>query len=204
MFAEKLGNIKASDQRGFTLVEIAIVMVIIGLLLGGILKGQAMIENAKVKRIKKDVDSIVAATYGYQDKYGVLPGDDPADRKAAPPASLGATGCTGGNGDGYFSAGLEQVCAWQELYGAGFLNGDASDHTEATTAKRHPFGGRYLFRYGTHNNMYGNYIFIDNVPFDIAQELDEKYDDGIYNSGTIQANGDYTTAGNRDMYWYAF
>ena len=163
-----------------------------------------MIKNAKVKRIKKDVDSIVAGTYGYQDKYGMLPGDDSNDRTAAPPTSLGATGCTGGNGDGYFNSALEYRCAWQELYGAGFLNGDPSDNTETTTAKRHPFGGRYMFRYGPHNNMYGNYIYIDNVPFDIAQELDEKYDDGIHNTGTIQASGDYTTAGNRDVYWYAF
>ena len=57
-------------EKGFTLVEIAIVLVIIGLLLAGILKGQAMIKQAKVKRLKADIDSIVASVYSYQDKYG--------------------------------------------------------------------------------------------------------------------------------------
>ena len=44
----KLKKMRTSKE-GFTLVEIAIVMVIIGLLIGGVLKGQAMVQNAKVK-----------------------------------------------------------------------------------------------------------------------------------------------------------
>ena len=45
-----------TNHKGFTLVEVAIVMVIIGLLIGGVLKGQAMIQNAKVKRVVKQAD----------------------------------------------------------------------------------------------------------------------------------------------------
>ena len=64
-------------QKGFTLVEIAIVLVIIGLLLGGILKGQEMITQAKIKNAVSDFSGISAAYYGYQDRYRALPGDDP-------------------------------------------------------------------------------------------------------------------------------
>ena len=64
-------------QRGFTLVEIAIVLVIIGLLLGGILKGQEMITQAKIKNIVADFSGVSAAYYGYQDRYRAIPGDDP-------------------------------------------------------------------------------------------------------------------------------
>jgi len=186
-------------QGGFTLVELAIVLVIIGLILGAILKGQSMIQNAKIKRIKTDIDSIVAAVYSYQDKYGFLPGDDPTDRTS----DLGATGCTNGtgNGDGVFSNIEEDTCAWQELIGAGFVPGDPSIHNEVEVAKRSPFGGRYLFRYN--GGLGKNYIFLDNVPSDVAKSLDQKYDDGKYDSGDIRANADYT-GGLRDMYWYVF
>ena len=66
-----------AKQSGFTLVEIAIVLVIIGLLLGGILKGQEMITQAKIKNVISDFSGIAAAQYGYQDRYRALPGNDP-------------------------------------------------------------------------------------------------------------------------------
>src|SRR5687767_11620175 len=65
-----------SRQNGFTLVEIAIVLVIIGLLLGGILKGQEMITQAKIKNVIADFSGVSAAYYGYQDRYRAIPGDD--------------------------------------------------------------------------------------------------------------------------------
>src|SRR5690242_12333924 len=69
------GAMKGKYQ-GFTLVEIAIVLVIIGLLLGGILKGQEMITQAKIKSVIADMSGVSAAMYGYQDRYRALPGDD--------------------------------------------------------------------------------------------------------------------------------
>jgi len=66
-----------SQQSGFTLVEIAIVLVIIGLLLGGILKGQELINSAKVKNLANDFRVIPTYIYAYQDKFKSLPGDDP-------------------------------------------------------------------------------------------------------------------------------
>ena len=63
--------------QGFTLVEIVIVLVIIGLLLGGILKGQEMITQAKIKNLIADFSGISAAYHGYQDRYRAIPGDDP-------------------------------------------------------------------------------------------------------------------------------
>ena len=56
------------QQSGFTLVEIAIVLVIIGLLLGGVLKGQELINSAKVKNLANDFRTIPTFVYAYQDK----------------------------------------------------------------------------------------------------------------------------------------
>src|SRR5216110_3012034 len=67
---------KSSAEAGFTLVEIAIVLVIIGLLLGGVLKGQEMITQAKIKNIVNDFNGITVAVTSYQDRYRAIPGDD--------------------------------------------------------------------------------------------------------------------------------
>ena len=65
-------------QSGFTLVEIAIVLVIIGLLLGGVLKGQELVNSAKVKNFVNDFRGISAFVYAYQDRFRATPGDDAA------------------------------------------------------------------------------------------------------------------------------
>ncbi|HHS99505.1 MAG TPA: prepilin-type N-terminal cleavage/methylation domain-containing protein [Thiomicrospira sp.] len=66
-------------QKGFTLVEIAIVLVIIGLLLGGVLKGQELIENSKVKSVVQDFENISAAYYAYKDRKNEYPGATASD-----------------------------------------------------------------------------------------------------------------------------
>ncbi|UCG19279.1 MAG: prepilin-type N-terminal cleavage/methylation domain-containing protein, partial [Thiotrichales bacterium] len=64
------------QQKGFTLVEMAIVLVIIGLLLGGVLKGQELIDNSKIKSIASDTSMMQAAINGYQDRFRAIPGDE--------------------------------------------------------------------------------------------------------------------------------
>ena len=69
-------KIKSSNSiRGVTLVEIAIVLVIIGLLLGGILKGQELINNAKVRSIADRQNSLKVAWFAFIDRFQALPGD---------------------------------------------------------------------------------------------------------------------------------
>ena len=68
----KINGIRANmnaKQKGFTLVEIAIVLVIIGLLLGGILKGQELISNARVRNVADQVNAVKAAYFAFQDRY---------------------------------------------------------------------------------------------------------------------------------------
>ena len=63
-------------QTGFTLVEIAIVLLVVGLLLGGVMKGQALIDSARVKNLAQDLRSVPAMIHAYQDRFRALPGDD--------------------------------------------------------------------------------------------------------------------------------
>ena len=76
-------------QSGFTLVEIAIVLVIIGLLLGGILKGQELIKNAKVRNVADQQNAIKAAYFAFQDRYRALPGDFTLGSQSIPNAQAG-------------------------------------------------------------------------------------------------------------------
>ncbi|MBA3031899.1 MAG: prepilin-type N-terminal cleavage/methylation domain-containing protein [Gammaproteobacteria bacterium] len=123
-----------NKQSGFTLVEIAIVLVIIGLLLGGVLKGQELINSAKVKNFAQDFRNVPLFIYGYQDKFKALPGD----HASAATAITGATNCTAtantcvpGNGviNGTWDAALanaattETLMFWQHVRMAGFAAG---------------------------------------------------------------------------------
>ena len=87
-------------QQGFTLVEMAIVLVIIGLLLGGILKGQELITSARVRNIADQNSGIQAAYYGFIDRYRQVPGDwGQANAVQSIPGVL-----TGGNANGRLDA----------------------------------------------------------------------------------------------------
>ncbi len=68
-------KMKKQVQRGFTLVEIAIVLVIIGLLIGGVLRGQELLNSARINSISAQQSSIQTAYYGFIDRYKMMPGD---------------------------------------------------------------------------------------------------------------------------------
>jgi prepilin-type N-terminal cleavage/methylation domain-containing protein len=88
-----------TSQAGFTLVELAIVMIIIGLLIAGVLKGQELIGNARVTTTVAQIKSIDAATSTFKDTYAGIPGDltTPGTRV---PNCTGDCDATPGNGDG--------------------------------------------------------------------------------------------------------
>jgi prepilin-type N-terminal cleavage/methylation domain-containing protein len=183
-------------QSGFTLVEIAIVLVIIGLLLGGVLKGQELIENAKVKNAINDINAIKTAYYSYQDRYKRLPGDD--GNLAALQARGGswANITQGGNNNGViavtaaqtFNGGGENDNFFQHLRAAGFLTGDASS-AGAAALPRNSFGGSI----GITNAAVLGYnqatlmVCLGNVPGKAAAAIDSQIDDGVPNTGSVRA-----------------
>ena len=67
---------RTTRNGGFSLIELTVVLVIIGVLLAGVLKGQELINNARVKILAKDFQNIPVYIHGYQDRFRAIPGDD--------------------------------------------------------------------------------------------------------------------------------
>lgn len=183
-----------SKQSGFTLIEIAIVLVIIGLLLGGVMKGQELITSSRVKAAVKDIDGVSAAYQGYIDRYRRLPGDD------GPTAALVARGVAwanvvGGDNDGLlevtnaqtFTGAGEGDNFWQHLRAAGFLNGNPAD-AGAAAPPRNVFSGLIgITEAGVAGSTAGYKVCLSQVPGKAALALDTQFDDGVPNSGSTWA-----------------
>lgn len=182
-----------STEKGFTLVEVAIVLAIVGLLIGGVLKGQEMITNSKLKRIQSDFTGIDAAILSYQDRYRQLPGDD---RDASLRFSLYTDGINDpaandieGNGDGIIdgawlgASNTETANLWKHLRAAGLIPGGGDDDTQPTN----PYGGLVGVRDGT-LEISGHVVIFGSLEGPIAKILESRLDDGAPNSGSVQAD----------------
>jgi prepilin-type N-terminal cleavage/methylation domain-containing protein len=183
---------KMKSKAGFTLVEIAIVMVIIGLLIGGVLKGQQMIKNAKIKRVNKTSDELRAAIYTYQDRFGYYPGDDPLAT-----THTGAA-VTNGNGNGQISA-AEDEHVFEHLASIGLISGSAASYAGGTFPS-HPFGGTYYILYANRNGKSSNWITYTLIPADVALAMDTSLDDGVNTTGSIRGSAAYTGTAPMTVY----
>jgi prepilin-type N-terminal cleavage/methylation domain-containing protein len=189
-------------ELGFTLVEIAIVLVIIGLLIGGILKGQEIITNARIKRIESDAASVSAALHSYQDRYRELPGDDPQAEQRFDAIPIGS----GFNGNGDSTIGdhiadfwdtpettpSETNGMWAHLRAAGLVGGGPTDRRQPTNA----YGGLVGIQHqafadelggGGTPDYFRHGIIFGKIPGKVARIIDTRTDDGVRNLGTMRA-----------------
>lgn len=198
------------QEVGFTLVEITIVVVVMGLLLGGMLKGRELILNAKIKNLEHEYKEVAAAIYSYQDRYRALPGDD---RRAIerfqssrlPPQTI----ITQGDGNGeirgkfddaskYPDKTKESRQAWAHLRLAGLVKGapgstdlptHAFDGVTGVSSEKQQVGRRNLL---TISDMF---IGFTNIPNHVAIILESRADDNHPHSGNIQTEEfNYTNA----------
>jgi len=189
------------QQSGFTLIEIAIVLVIIGLLLGGVLKGQELITSARVRNLISTQDGIKAAYFGFQDRYRALPGDYSGPNAQANIPNM--PGAFGGNGDGRIlnqAAADEQVLAWMHMSNAGFLTGAyrTAAALEAPSAANTPQNPYNAFLQIVHDAVYSkatpdpdpvirlNVKTGNQIPVEIMTEVDRKVDDANAGRGTLR------------------
>lgn len=195
---------------GFTLVEVAIVLVIIGLIMGGVFKGQALIDSARVRSMHGELSGIQTAWLSFRERYRSIPGDFARSDTQIDSAA------TPGNGDGQVTSSGERAGVWQQLALAGFISGhydgasasvgslnDTSCH--ASTCPRNPFNGYYKLSYSAqaldadspaHELLTGN-----QVPVGILSQLDARLDDGNPREGRFRVHRDFAAACMRNDQW---
>jgi prepilin-type N-terminal cleavage/methylation domain-containing protein len=206
---------KIKTQKGFTLIEIAIVLVIIGLLLGGVLKGQELINTARVRALNNTVDGITAAWFSFQDRYRAFPGDYLTAR-AVVNLSDGAGGAVagGGDGNGLVDSDIERGRVWLHLESAGYITGgydgaivaDDQYGCSVLTCPDNGFGSGMNLSHGrliqtataadAHELITGR-----GIPVQVIAELDRKVDDGqpatgLMHLGDAGTGWDATAEGN--------
>jgi type II secretory pathway pseudopilin PulG len=219
------------QQQGFSLLETVILVLIVGILLAGVLKGQEMITSAKVKRVAGQLDEMRAAYLGFEDRYRALPGDY-ADAQSA----LYCDGpCPHGNGDSRIRANEnpagggevhEDILVWTHLSGSGFLKGDYQMQAGESQAapKNTPRNAYSAYMHLAFDGIYGigggssprhNLKTGPQIPVEVLAELDRKTDDGKPYAGAVQfspyaANGSQqpgeggaqcTTSATNDAAW---
>jgi prepilin-type N-terminal cleavage/methylation domain-containing protein len=205
----------SAGQKGFTLVELSIVLVIIGLIVGGVLVGQDLIQAAETRSIIAQIEKYNVAGNTFRLKYGVFPGDSPIPGDSA--------SIVKGDGNSLLATGMptaaptkidgELVWFWQQLTVAGMIDsafsGSSADGTIISgsaqggkvpnfpaTKGNHggiiAYGmtdGINYFHIGLDNNT-GNTIKTTNTLRPVeAYNIDKKLDDANPKSGSVQARG---------------
>ena len=188
-----------NKQTGFTLIELAIVLVIIGLLLGGVLRGQELINSAKVKNMAADFRNIQVYIYGYQDKYRAIPGDD---IKAV--GNVGVTSSEIGNGNGKIdgiwnstTATDETLKFWLHVRKAGLATGSTTLAADASFWPVNADNGRIGIQSGqtpSITSLAGVHVVCsDQVLGKYAKQLDVNLDNGDTATGAMMVVDNGTT-----------
>ena len=200
----------AASQRGFSLVEITIVMVVMALLMGGVLRGQELVTQARIRDVVNDLSGVTAAYHFYFDRYKALPGDDlnaaarwsPFGAKSgggdgrvagkymdAPPIDPTAGGFTVDNTQN------EALAFWWHLRIAGFVAGPASG-PGAASQPSNALGGIVGVQVAG-LDLQGLIACESNVPEKIAGAVDTQLDDQLPGSG--QVRGYRQSSSNEDI-----
>ncbi len=198
--------IKLRKHKGFTLIEVAIVLVIVGLLLGGVLKGQELINAARVRSYASQLDGIKIAYLGFFDRYRAMPGDLPtaianAQIIGSPGGCTGGTGCNNGKIDDD-----EIYVVWAQISHSGFIqppyNGTITDTTPTPANNpNNPFGGYlHLMTDSRYDDLLDpaqppllNIKSGSQMTGAVLGEIDRKIDDGLPLTGVFRSYGHTAT-----------
>ncbi|MDA0782389.1 MAG: hypothetical protein PQ612_10610 [Rickettsiales bacterium] len=195
-------NFTKKYSKGFSLVEMSVVLVSIGIIIVAIIGNNKFVNNTKINKIISNVDQFAGAIEKFEKEYGSLPGD------IANVTALGADNSSRGNGNGVIDSASEALNVWYHLSLSGLIEGDYDGTSALVPGTGTPMadieGAGYKVKVASTivaRNVPEQAIAIeiagygttDNLPIITAEDaksIDEKVDDGNPNTGVILAEGD--------------
>ncbi len=178
-------------ERGFSLVELAIVLTVIAILSVAILRSQTVLDRAAVAEAIAAIKDLRAAVATFRQRYRYLPGDFPVDKNHPEIPGVRGDCRRGGSGGGNGNGDIEQNesrCASEQLIRAGLIRGDPDEQIKtrlgAVSLKRTADAGVSF----SNPPQIRNVLVFDNVPCDVALEIDRKIDDGLLSAGSVRAD----------------
>ncbi|MFN7709997.1 MAG: prepilin-type N-terminal cleavage/methylation domain-containing protein [Holosporales bacterium] len=202
---------KRMKLDGYSLVELAVVLVIVGILVGGVLKGQDLLENARLKSVLQQVNEIRVAVSTFMVKYDALPGDFDQAKNYIDAAlkNGGGNGIIDGPGLANDASGEnhETLSFWQHLSASHLLSSPGEVKGNIATfghgAPSSKIGGGFTVRHQPYPDMPGHWIVLgkerggygDAALLTPAQamSLDRQADNGHPSSGKIRAKEGHGT-----------
>jgi type II secretory pathway pseudopilin PulG len=190
-------NVSHLAERGFTLLDVVIVLVVSGLLIQAVIYGQSLIETARVQALVAQQGAVTAAVLAFKDRFRAWPGDYGNTQAAI---DCEGSPCAGGNDNGLVEADSrnEDIIAWTHLSAAGFLNEYFRIESPTTilpspdNTPRNVFGGYLniasdaLWGVSTNAASRLNAKAGNHVPVEILAEIDRRIDDGRPMKGSFQ------------------
>ena len=174
-------------NNGYTLIEIAIVIVIIGLLIGGVIKGASLVEGAKVSNAITLAQDLSVAVNAFKQQYHMLPGDM-AITTEIPNVRTECKqgGSNAGNNDGLVDA-TESKCVPEALFQAGLAK---VDQEGGWAVFKSYYGSVRVIATSQSNVGSGQFapsithvVEFANLPCEVVQEMDRKMDNDNLASG---------------------
>jgi prepilin-type N-terminal cleavage/methylation domain-containing protein len=185
-------------KSGFTLVELSIVLVIIGLIVGGVVGGQSLVASAKSQKIIKEIREIQVGWNAFQLQYDALPGDFSEATDYWPVASH--SWMSNGDGDGKLGwvGNSEPIVAFEHMIVAELLQGHVGELSFlATNENRYGSsvvdGSNYLIEYRADEGANRLYLYVRTAQNDPIltpaqmKKIDKALDDGQPRRGKMRA-----------------